>query len=264
MYVFRYSVTKPASETFVLHSHNDYEILYFIKGDADYIVEGAVYQLNPHDIIIVRPYEMHRAFHKSNSLYERVVVNISQEFFEKTGCGNYTGAFLNRKAGTKNKIDAEIAVKCGLVDAYERLKKYTNDYSDVSSPIARAIITEILHIINNTDAKNSLYENRIQQVISYINSNYRSNITLSSIADEFFVSKSHLSREFHRFTGYTLTDYIKRKRINGVLAMCRNGKNISDACYGSGFRDYASFYRAFFKEYGKSPKKYIAEMNISK
>ena len=44
------------------------------------------------------------------------------------------------------------------------------------------------------------------------------------------------------------------------LAMCRDAllteENISTIIHSYGFKDYSSFYRAFKKEYGISPKEY--------
>ncbi len=249
---FSLSITNPESETFILHNHdNIYEILYFMEGDAEYIVEGAVYPLNKHDIILLRPNEMHMLKPKTNKIYERALVHLSGDFFKDLNCEQYRNIFTDHAPGTKNRIESKITKSCGLSDAFERLIKY----SQVSEgqPVLTGIMLEILHLLNNTSVGGAPIKTRIHQVILYININYMDNITLSSIAENFFVSKAHLAREFRKITGHTVTSYVNEKRISSVLAACQNGVGITDAAYEAGFSDYTAFYRAFKKKYGYSP-----------
>ena len=257
LYTISHYISKPLNEKFMLHSHDTYELLYFFKGDCDYIVEGAVYPLEPHSMIIIRPNEMHRLLTKTNTEYERLVCNISEEFFSEMQCDEYRRTFIDHNAGTKNKLNADIVEKSGISLCFERLEKYSGGYKDMSSPVIRSIIIEILHILNHTDMNDSPATNRVQEIIAYINNNFKEEISLSSIADAFFISKSHLAREFHAATGYTVNSYINRKRINEAISLKRSGKSFGAASFESGFSDYTSFYRAFSKQLGCSPKDYF-------
>ena len=258
-----YSETYPMHERFILHSHDNYEIIFFLGGDVNYVVEGVVYPLQPRDMILVRPHEMHRAYHKSNTLYTRVIMNLEKKFFENEDCLCYRDVFLNRSAGTKNYISSDMVEKSGIAGLFTRLKAYTDNFSNFSVPVTHGIILELLHILNNNDIYEPPHTSKVQEIIAYINSNYQSTITLESISRSFYISKPYLSRIFRKSTGYTVNGYIKHKRLLSVREKYMEGMTLGNACMESGFNDYTSFYRALRKENGISPRQWIQESIVN-
>ena len=254
-----YTQLYPSRERFILHSHDNYEILCFLGGDSDYIVEGAVYPLHPYDMILIRPQEMHRIYHKSDALYSRIVINIEKSFFEQEECTEYRRVFLDRESGTHNHISAGTVSESGISELFERMKKYTGGYASFTSPVIRGEIIELLHLLNSVDISDSPRGNRVQEVIAYINNNYRNPVSLSSIAESFYISKAHLSRIFKKCTGYTVSGYINHKRIAAVGESFRRGMTLGDACMRAGFNDYTSFYRAFRREHGTNPREWLSD-----
>lgn len=68
---FCYSKSSESPKDHVLHINQFYEIYIYIRGDTDYIVRDSYFPLKYGDIIIVNPYEVHKAVLKSDDLYER-------------------------------------------------------------------------------------------------------------------------------------------------------------------------------------------------
>ncbi len=130
-----------------------------------------------------------------------------------------------------------------------------NKFKDIYTPIANAIITEILYLINNATlfSQNDMPNNLIKSVITYINENYTNLISLDKLAEELFISKCHLCRTFKERTGFTVYNYITSKRLIKANELIREGVNLGTAATLSGFNDYSSFYRAYMKNYGHSP-----------
>ena len=79
-------------------------------------------------------------------------------------------------------------------------------------------------------------------------------LSLDLLAKEFFVSKYHIAHVFKDHLGMSIHQYITKKR----LALCREAllghQKIAETIASFGFKDYSSFYRAFKKQYGISPK----------
>ena len=44
----------PKQKDFIMHTHDTYEILIFLRGDASYSVEGSIYSLKSGDIMLMR------------------------------------------------------------------------------------------------------------------------------------------------------------------------------------------------------------------
>ncbi len=239
-----------SNDRFQLHIHSDYEIYMFLEGDTKYIVEENIYSLEPGDIIIIRKNTLHRAFHNSTTRYRRIVINIQPEFFEEELCTEYETQFLLSSEGLGNKIDADIAKKSGLYDAFMRLKKYTANFEKNDSPVIRAVLVEILHIISGMDSFSAgdMGDERIRNIISYINRHFTKKISLDDIEKKFFISKYHLCHIFPKATGLTVHQYITDKRLALANDMIKDGMNKQQAAELSGFNDYSTFYRAYLKK----------------
>ena len=118
-FMFRHRFTKGAeNENYHLHNHSDsYEILLYMCGDAEFVVEGSRYKMSPYDIVIASDFEMHLMDHKSKRDYERIVINVDKSFFTNRGCENYKKVFTERVLGENNLIPYETAKQAGLIDA---------------------------------------------------------------------------------------------------------------------------------------------------
>ncbi len=253
--VYSKTSTSTSHERFQLHMHLNYEIYLFLEGDAKYIVEENVYPLSPGDIIVIRKNTLHRVYLNNDAKYSRMVMNIHPDFFTSYDCPEYEAHFLLSSPAIGNKIDADVAKKCGLYDALMRIKKYSNDFSDIYSPVIKALIIEVLFILNNiaSFSKGVVPDKQLSDIISYINRNFTKNISLNDIEKEFFISKYHLCHKFHEFTGLTVHQYITDKRLAMAKDLLKDGLSLGEAAFLSGFNNYSSFYRAYKKMYGSSP-----------
>lgn len=249
----------PSNDHFYLHTHEQHEIFMFFEGDSRYVVEDKVYDLSPGDIIIIRKHEMHRIFHNSNKKFHRLVIMVTHDFFRKFGCKQYEDAFLSRETKLGNKINAQVVHSSGIYDAVMRLKKYTNGFKDLHTPVADGIMVEIMYLINqisrfeDAESPNKVIKN----VIDYINNHYTEKITLDVLCDKFFVSKYYLCHIFKEATGLTVHEYIKQKRLTLARDYVAAGRTLTESALLSGFTDYSSFYRAYTKEHKQNPKKKI-------
>ncbi len=244
-------------DSFRLHSHDDlYELMLLIAVNAEYISEGSVYPIETNDVVIARPNEMHRIHHMSDGEYGRFCIQINKSFFEKYKCECYEDFFMKYDFGTYNKISAAWVKESGIYDIFMRIKEYSENLKNIHVPAVAGCILEMLHILNNNE---NIFDipgksNLVRDIISHINTNFHSKISLDELADKYFISKYYLCRIFKAKTGYTLTGYINHKRITNVKELCRKGMNISQAAIESGFGNYSAFYKAYFKETGEAPK----------
>lgn len=100
------------------------------------------------------------------------------------------------------------------------------------------------------------YHTQVDDILSYINSNISSPLTLDELSVHFFISTSYLCRIFKAATGTTINKYITAKRITLSKSLLMQGYSVVEACEACGFSDYSNFLKAFTKAVGISPKKY--------
>jgi len=100
----------------------------------------------------------------------------------------------------------------------------------------------------------------LDDVISIIDKDYKTEIDRASLSENYDMSSDYLSKMFKRYTGSSLNDYINQKRIHHSLDELNNSKkSITEIAFNAGFESLSTFYRAFQKYTGKTPKDYRKE-----
>lgn len=255
---YRHSKSVPSSENFKLHTHSCIEILIFIDGDADYIVEGNIYPLKPYDILITKSNEMHQVKHRSNEQYERVVISLTDLFFEKYECGAYKNFFTAHPIGSDNCIRLGEEDKEALKSFFLRTERYIKDAEGFGCSAAiNCAAVEFAHFLNFVHKNKSAdytQNHSVNKILNYINGALSEDLTLDAIANYMYMSKYHLCRIFKQHTGLTINNYIANKRILLARKYYMQGQSLSEACIAAGFPSYCSFYKTYHNFTGKAPK----------
>lgn len=243
----------PNNIEFKLHNHDDiYEIVLFLNGDCEFIVEGNAYKLKSGDIAFTRPFEFHNIRCLTEKTYERVILYIKEDFFVNHSCEQFLDIFKNRELGIGNVSSYDLPNN-DAVDCIFRILKY---YSQKAYRVAQAAVTEFLYLINNTKAFDEYlcHNSRIRDIIMFINNNLTKKLKLDDIAEKFYIDKHYLCKSFKKNTGYTVNQYINYKRILLAQNLHKNGQSLLQASFNAGFNSYAHFYKTYVKQTGKSPK----------
>ena len=245
---------KPNTLDFKLHNHDDiYEIVFLQNGDCEFGVEGNTYKVNRNDIIFTRPFEFHHIICLSEKPYERTILYLTSEFFHEHHCEEFLDIFVNRELGTGNIISSAMSDNA-LRDSIQRIYRH---YTNKAYKAAEGCIYEFLHLLNSTKSieDNSYAKNeRIRDIIIYINNNLTDSLKIDDISSKFFIDKYYLCKSFKKNTGYTLNRYINYKRILLATELHRQGQTLLQASLNAGFNSYAHFYKMYVKETGKPPK----------
>jgi YesN/AraC family two-component response regulator len=97
----------------------------------------------------------------------------------------------------------------------------------------------------------------VSQVIKYITENFHQNITLSSVAKEFYISPFYLSKLFKQTTNFTFVEYLNSIRIKNSKELLKNTNyKIIDIAEKVGFSNNTHFTRVFKIIVGMSPMKF--------
>ncbi len=98
---------------------------------------------------------------------------------------------------------------------------------------------------------------KVLRAISYINDNLFTPLCLDLIARQACLSKFHFCRLFKLNVGVSPKQYCVFRRIEyAKQILCRQGQNITNAAFESGFNDVTGFIRQFKKATGVTPGAY--------
>lgn len=247
------------------HYHDFHKLIFFISGEAAYIIEGKTYPLAPRDILFVSAGEIHRPVTYPDKPYERVVIYISPQFLQQAGQNKYD---LTQCFQTASKTSSVMHAPSGKShDLLYHMDKL--EASAAAGGFASELYTEILFIefmilLNRAFVDNELlqpehitYDPRIQNVLAYINQNLTEPLPIDLLAEKSFTSKFYMMRKFKADTGCSIHQYINSKRL--LLAkslLATTTTPITELCYQCGFTDYSAFSREFKKNFHTTPKEY--------
>ncbi len=254
----RYAVSEtPDDRDFTMHIHERCEIYCFVSGSAEYLVEGARYPLKSGSVLIMRPAESHRARILGNEKYERYAVNFSFAAADVLDPRRILmKPFLDRPLGRGNLYSArELGGETirlfeemrGSGDEYERQIRISTRLFLLLEEIYKAYFRRV------TDGYAPPTEVS-ELLVAYVNDHLFDKLSVSVLAERFFMSPSQIGRIFRRATGAPPWEYITIKRLTAAREKIHCGESAGSAAESSGFEDYSSFYRAYVKRFGCSPK----------
>ena len=70
-----------------------------------------------------------------------------------------------------------------------------------------------------------------------------------------------MMRQFKQETGYTLGNYISRKRLLLAKELILSGVPGTQACFDCGYKDYSTFSRAYRRLFGESPRETLSQIS---
>jgi len=104
---------------------------------------------------------------------------------------------------------------------------------------------------------------RLLRARDFIESSYTSEIPLSRIASEAYLSPHHFLRQFKLLFGKTPHQYVVSKRLELALRLLQDRSiSITEICGKIGFESLGSFSWMFKKRFGVSPDQYRKNMEI--
>lgn len=255
-----------------LHSHNYYEFYFFLEGDVSIQIGNEKYPVQYGDIMLVPPHLPHRPIiHSMKTPYRRFVFWISQEYCNHLLHISSDYAFLMQHVQVNNNYifhNDQITFNAVQSKILRLIEEMQSDRFGRDAQITLCVNDLILHLNRliherNNPKSRSEESSLYQQLTEYIEDHLEENLSLDKLAEEFFVSKYYIAHVFKDNLGMSIHQYITKKR----LALCKEAIlgniSIKETYQTFGFGDYSSFYRAFKKEYGISPKDF-KDMQIVK
>lgn len=246
-----------------LHSHTFYEILAVrSSGGAEYLVDAQRYKLQRGDIVIVPPGISHRPLLPDTMTepYKRDVIWMSTEYlngllqlFPNNPGPQTISTRLIRTAGTPWAYLTDL-IHRGVREAEQ--KRFGWELALAAN--TAQLLVHLCRAASDNSAKALKAESKelMDNILEYVERHYAEKLTLSDIADKFYVSESTITLTFRKKMGVSFYHWVTQRRLIAAKNLIEGGQLLEEVAQTVGFSDYSSFFRAFKREFGISPKQY--------
>lgn len=246
------------------HFHDFYEICILLDRTAAHIIEGSLYEIQPLDIVLLRPSLLHKTQYPKGAPPKRLMITFAMPRNTPGLESGYTELFsiFNKPVPIfRFTEERRKEVLAPINDIFA----ISQQSSVLQSVMIHSKFVEFLCALHRYSAENgyvreetgSSMSRRMYAIASYIHSHYQQDLSLDEVSRRFYVSAHHLSRQFNRVTGFTFTEYVQMTRIrNAQQLLLNSSEKITDIAAQCGFTSFSQFNRIFNKQNGMSPSAY--------
>lgn len=253
--------TSYANHQVQLHSHPFYELIYCRSSvGVEYLLGAERYRLQRGDILLAPPEISHRPLlpEQMAEPYKRYVIWINADFLhrmaETFGSQNVIPeprVCLIRTAGTRWE---------GLRDLFrtgvEEAEAAAPGWETAVVGNTLLLLAKLRRAMEDPGTKPMAAERPglLDKVLAYVEENLAQKISLEDVAARFWVSQSTISQTFRTKMGVSFYRCVTQRRLIAAKTLIDRGISLEEVGHKVGFADYSTFYRAFKKEYGISPR----------
>ncbi|MCI8789695.1 MAG: helix-turn-helix domain-containing protein [Lachnospiraceae bacterium] len=260
-----------------LHFHEFVEISIVVEGSGVHCIWNKVLECRKGDIYILNvgvPHEYFAKDEKERLIVRNLLFDAGDWFPEELAASDSPrfcyGIF------DEDILAAHICLKNRSLDAIEKIYQMIEmeiaekppEWRDmVKSYLTEFLITVRRHLEESHAADHVLAKDQmtVTSVIRAVLDRYfEKELTLEAIADSLFLSKSYLSKLFHRVTGEHFSDYLRRVRLTEACRLLRESRMTNEQIvYSCGLKDVPSFYQLFKAQFSMTPNQYRTKVQTN-
>ena len=139
---------------------------------------------------------------------------------------------------------------------FENWNSSEKDSSRQIHRILKSIVLDAISLLSRGDVSH-IYVNK---AVRYIQTHYRENLSLDSVAREIDLSAPYLSSLFSKVLGTTFINYVQSVRIQKAKELlCTTTMKVYEVAYAIGYDDEKYFSQVFRKTEGVTPSQFRAQ-----
>ena len=232
------------------HFHSQIELYFIDEGEMEVLINDRRSLLKAGEMSVALSFVPHgyATPHSSKSTYIVIPTHMCNEFVAATRDKRVENPFIyDKETVARIRGCLEMMKREGINDIEKRGHIYV-------------MLGMIMDCLSFETSSTSLAPELSSKILLYISENYKSGITPGNVAEHFGYSQSHISRYFKSRFNVTLVKYITVIRLKNAILLMQEGKHNTTYCaLESGFSSMRTFYRAFYDEFGCSPKEYLSK-----
>lgn len=240
----------------ILHCHEDCaEMLLILQGRGSYTVGLYRTEVEAGDVILIGQGVAHDEFPQTDDLYQTLCLTFGSLALPEREPGQFLEAQRTPVFHHPPQF-LEMAALGGIINRHAEIHQPGDEA--LCQHMARGIL-ELIAQMTAQDSRAPLSEQAalIAKLEAYIGGHYTEDLTIDRLSRLFYISPYHLSHLFKEQTGYSLKQYILRRRIGEAQTRLYSTRDsVQQIAASVGFEDAGYFSRLFTKYIGLPPVEY--------
>ncbi len=225
------------------HTHDCYEIVYYVDGTGVSKISETEYPYGSHTFCIIKPNTKHCEWTTS-------VVNLMYLGF------NYDEQ-LGPLPNCLLKDDERHTVYKLMTRIQAELQGQKLHYDTMLPLLQMELVVTLLRLISNAPNVAKKSRDCMSYVTNFINSNFMNPIELEELSKSIGYSYHHFRHIFKEFYGISPKQYILNVRINHAKLLLQQGDlSVNEIARMCGFESASQFIATFKKNIGQTPLNY--------
>lgn len=231
---------------FHAHMHKHIEIVYIFEGGQHVNIGGETYEISAGQAAVIFPDIVHCYYRDDVRPADGVLVICHPKIL---------GGLFPDISDSRPESPIITDVDSDTAFAFSRIADCTSFSEKLGWSLV--IISKLLKKIKINKNKHIPIENLTEKMIEYISLNFKQDISLDTLAEEFNVSKYYISHIFSDKIKINFRSYLALIRTEYAAGLIRTtDDSITNICLNSGFSSQRTFNRAFNRIYGITPREY--------
>ena len=250
-----FDVNVVSEDTHLESSFEEIRILFVAEGSCRLKGNAITVDLGKSDYLLINIFEEAQLRIPEGS-YVAILSIPYEELLNYTGSrlAKFRMCSLDGSSGKYAEMRYELLglIMCFMGDRKsERLKAIGLYYM-----VLQSLLTDF-RIQTEDEAGKESKEELIGELLQYVLSNYRSELTVTDIADTFFLSRSQASRMIRQYTGKNFPDFLKELRLKSVRKELEyTDRSVTEIAMSCGFSSLSVLNRTFREVYRMTPTEY--------
>ncbi len=228
---------------------NSYQIIHTLEGTGYLIYEDKEYFLTAGDTVFIDCRKYHKFCPKPQESwvfqYVHIAGSVAKQLYEESASSGFTVFHVGSCYNVEESI-YNILTSMPMSTAGNDLINFQKVITLLSTCIMQSKYDE-----------SHCLPHYVYRALDYIQDNFQQQVRLDDVAGYVHVSKYHLSREFKKYVGVSIQDYLIKTRIsyaeNLLIHTNMSIESISETC---GMSSCSHFIRTFKQKIQKTPLQY--------